>query len=141
MQFGLRWEVGVFVHFVGPDRRVQLESASDGDNFLAVRHAMCAHDARHGDALGLAQICFGQFRAATGTTWRRCHSEGHVVRVPKNLIVGCTPVAPRLRSFAIAQDEIWLGGWRCNSGPRFLATLRANVNIFAERNLYGFPDI
>jgi len=47
------------VHFVGPDRGVELEPTGDGDDFLAVGDAAGAGDARDGDALGAAEICVG----------------------------------------------------------------------------------
>ncbi len=60
MYFRLPLQVRILVHLVGPDGRVQLEAAGNGDDFLAVGHAMCAHDARHSDALGFAEILFAQ---------------------------------------------------------------------------------
>ena len=61
MHFRLPLQVRILVHLVGPDGRVQLQAAGDRDDFLAVRHAPRADDARHGDALGLAQMRFRQF--------------------------------------------------------------------------------
>ncbi len=64
MHFRLPLQVRIFVHLVGPHGSVQLQATRDGDNFLAVRHALRAHDTRHGDALGLADVFFTQL----GTT-------------------------------------------------------------------------
>src|SRR6266446_7932472 len=146
MHFRLPLQVGIFVHLVGPDGRVQLEATGDGDDFLAVGHAVRADNARNGDAFGLAHVFFGEVRTAVLANRRR-HSEGRVVCVPKNLIVGRTAVAGRLRSFAIAQDDIRWGGRRsgacrqcCGGRGRFFAALWANVNVFAEGNLEGFED-
>jgi len=61
MHFRLPLQVRIFVHFVGPHRRVQLQPAGDGDDFLAIGYAARAGDARHGDALGAPQIRVGQF--------------------------------------------------------------------------------
>jgi hypothetical protein len=59
MHFRLPLQVGIFVHFVRPDRRVELEAAGDRDDFLAVGNAAGASDARDGDALGAAQVGVG----------------------------------------------------------------------------------
>ncbi len=72
MHFRLPLQIRILVHFVGPHGRVQLEAASDGDDFLAVRQAARADDARNGDALGAAQVRVGQFRAAMGTSKIPC---------------------------------------------------------------------
>jgi hypothetical protein len=59
MHFRLPLQIRILVHLVGPDRRVELEPARDGDDFLAVWNAMRSDDARHGNALGFAQIRLG----------------------------------------------------------------------------------
>jgi hypothetical protein len=105
MHFRLPLQVRIFVHLVGPDRGVQLEAAGDGDDFLAVGYAAGSGDARDGDAFGFAEVGVGQFCTARRAC-RRCHSEGRGVCVPKNLNVGCTSAVARLRSFAVAQDDI-----------------------------------
>ena len=64
MHFRLPLQVGIFVHFVGPDGRVQLEAAGDGNDFLAVGHAARGHDAGYRNALGAAKVGGGQFGAA-----------------------------------------------------------------------------
>ena len=66
MHFRLPLQIGILVHLIGPYRRVQLEAAGDGDDFLAVGYAPRADNARHGDALGLAKIGVRKFSAAAG---------------------------------------------------------------------------
>ena len=41
MHFRLPLQVRILVHLVGPDGRVELEAAGDGDDFLAVGNAAC----------------------------------------------------------------------------------------------------
>ncbi len=59
MHFRLPLKVRIFVHFVRPDRRVEFEAANNFNFFLAIGNAPRANDSRHGDALGLAEICVG----------------------------------------------------------------------------------
>jgi hypothetical protein len=70
MHFRLPLQVRIFVHLVGPHRRVQLEPTCDGDDFLTVRQAASSRDTRNGDALGLSQVGVRQFRAALQTRHR-----------------------------------------------------------------------
>ena len=56
MHFRLPLQVGILVHLVGPNRRVQFEAAGDGDDFLPVRDATRPHHARNRDALRLAKM-------------------------------------------------------------------------------------
>ena len=116
MHLGLPLQVGIFVHFVRPDGSVQLEATCDRDDFLAVGHAVRANDARHGDAFGLAKIFIGEFDAAAGT---------------------------RLCSAAL-YGGIFLTTARCRAKARrydFLSALRADVDIFAQRNFQCFENV
>ncbi len=108
------------MHLVGPDGRVQLQPAGDGDHFLAVRNAPRAYHAWHGHALGFAQIRTREFRAAAGA--RAVTGDWGLVTGGRGILI---------EVFLTSHDG-------CG---RFLPALRANIHIFAERNFQRLEDV
>src|SRR5262245_47357015 len=113
MHFRLPLQVGIFMHFVGPDGRVQLEPAGDADDFLAVGNAARSGDTRHTDAFSASEIVAGELSSTAGAVRLRWRS--------------------RLRRYI----EILVGAGRW----RLLAAIRADVDVLAEGDLDGFENI
>jgi hypothetical protein len=142
MHFRLPLQVRKFVHLVGPHRCIQLKAASDGDDFLPVGHAPRANYAWHGHAFRFAHIFRGHLCAATGAI-RRLGRDTIQPHAAAGEAVGFANVAPRIvlrvAIRAGPRSGFGVGGTssieRGRFHRRFLAASRANIFVFAERNL------
>src|SRR5260370_10796713 len=123
MHFRLPLQVGILVHLVSPHWRIQLEPTRDGDDFLAVWHAMRSNNAWHSDAFTLAHASVAQFGPATRTV------VAHPFRGE------AFPI--RWHSFIRRRNTLRPEGLSYS----FLPAFRADVNIFAERNLQCFEHV
>jgi hypothetical protein len=127
MHFRLPLQVRIFVHLVGPHRRVELQPAGDGNDFLAVGDAARSGDARDGNALGLAQIGVAKFGAAA--------------RADSVFRVRC-PVFRGRKIAGVVTALVFTGlGPRVTSYGLLFRALRTNVNVFAEGNLQRLQHI
>src|SRR5258708_22478952 len=122
MHFRLPLQVRILVHLVGPHGRIQLEPTRDGNDFLAVWHAMRSNNPWHSDAFSLAHVTVAQFGPATRTVVARPF-RGAALPIRRH---GFISRRNALRSEGLSYS--------------FLPALRANVDIFAERNFERFKN-
>src|SRR5712691_4357214 len=122
MHFALPLQIGILVHFTGPHRGIELETAGDGDHFLSVGDAANSGDARNLHALGAAEIAFAHFRAA-GTT-PNC-----AVILRADLSARRIDTGALILRFA-QDDTVLVGRFVIVWSSSFLAAFRANVDVF-----------